>query len=315
MIRRLFTFGLALPLTACGSVVDFPNVDGSTGSSAESTSGPDVATSAAPDPTSNPVPTTSTPTTGPGPDPTTSAGAEGSSESGGCFFLDCEDTESPPAIECSIWEQNCPEGEKCSPWANDGGNWWNATRCVPIAGNPDGLYEPCTVEDTATSGLDSCDFGMMCWNISEELTGTCHGLCQGSEQAPTCADDNATCVVGADSVIPLCLPNCNPLDPDSCGPTEGCYPTNSGDFHCVPDASGKLGGVLDECQFVNACDPGLFCAPASVVSECEGTGCCMPFCSLAEPVCPEMTSCVPFFAEGEVPPGYEDLGACISDPA
>ncbi len=30
--------------------------------------------------------------------------------------------------ECSPWAQNCPPGEKCTWWANDGGNAWNATR-------------------------------------------------------------------------------------------------------------------------------------------------------------------------------------------
>ena len=33
--------------------------------------------------------------------------------------------------ECNQWVQDCPEGEKCMPWANDGGSAWNATRCRP----------------------------------------------------------------------------------------------------------------------------------------------------------------------------------------
>ncbi len=35
-----------------------------------------------------------------------------------------------------IWAQDCPEGEKCMPWANDGGGSWNATRCSPLDPNP-----------------------------------------------------------------------------------------------------------------------------------------------------------------------------------
>lgn len=30
------------------------------------------------------------------------------------------------AFECSTWEEDCPRGEKRMPWANDGGNAWNA---------------------------------------------------------------------------------------------------------------------------------------------------------------------------------------------
>src|SRR5262245_13882487 len=29
--------------------------------------------------------------------------------------------------ECSLFEQDCPIGEKCNIYANDGGNAWNAT--------------------------------------------------------------------------------------------------------------------------------------------------------------------------------------------
>ncbi|MCR9161498.1 MAG: hypothetical protein ACE37F_29990 [Nannocystaceae bacterium] len=311
MLRRLFTLGLALP--ACGSVVDFPNVDGSTGSSAESSSGPDAATSAAPDPTSSPVPTTSSPTTGP--DPTTSASTEGSSESDGCDFLDCDDTDSPPDVGCDIWEQNCAEGEKCTAYANDGGAAWNDTRCVPIVDDPGGLYEPCTVEESGVSGIDTCDLGLMCWNVTEELTGTCQGLCQGSRQDPTCEDESAVCAVSGDATLPLCLSRCDPLDPDTCARNEGCYPTGYG-LLCIPDASGRLGGAFDQCEYVNACDPGLSCVGADVVPGCESNSCCTPFCDLADPVCPEMTTCVPFFEPGQVPDGFEsELGLCAAEPA
>ena len=34
-------------------------------------------------------------------------------------------------IECDLWGQDCPDGEKCMPWANDGGSSWNATKAAP----------------------------------------------------------------------------------------------------------------------------------------------------------------------------------------
>ena len=40
------------------------------------------------------------------------------------------------SFECDLFEQDCPPGEKCMPWANDGGGAWNATRCSPVADNP-----------------------------------------------------------------------------------------------------------------------------------------------------------------------------------
>ncbi len=51
-------------------------------------------------------------------------------------------------IACDLWSQDCPPGEKCMPWANDGGNTWNATRCTPIDDDPRSVGEPCTVVES-----------------------------------------------------------------------------------------------------------------------------------------------------------------------
>src|SRR5262245_46725118 len=40
------------------------------------------------------------------------------------------------SIECDAWAMDCPRGEKCMPWANDGGSEWNATRCSPLDPDP-----------------------------------------------------------------------------------------------------------------------------------------------------------------------------------
>ena len=42
-----------------------------------------------------------------------------------------------------------------------------------------------------------------------------------------------------------------------------CYPRGINEvFTCVPDASGEMGVYGDPCEYINVCDPGLFCASA-----------------------------------------------------
>lgn len=159
----------------------------------------------------------------------------------------------------------------------------------------------------------------MCWFIEVDndgaATGTCVPHCSGSGDAPICEDPNRECKINGEGVLALCLPNCNPLDPDACGKGEGCYPIGDR-FECAPDVSGEAGGLFDPCTFANACDPGTFCADSEFVGLCDtgATGCCTPVCDLAEPTCPKGTSCVPYFEEGLTPPGYETLGYCGQEP-
>ncbi|MEM6295073.1 MAG: hypothetical protein AAGA54_27630, partial [Myxococcota bacterium] len=61
--------------------------------------------------------------------------------------------------QCDLSLQDCCEGEGCKPWANDGGDEWNAVRCTPLSERPDAQGEPCTVEGADVSGVDSCDEG------------------------------------------------------------------------------------------------------------------------------------------------------------
>lgn len=57
--------------------------------------------------------------------------------------------------------------------------------------------------------------------------------------------------------------------------------------------------------------------PADLVPGCVGAfGCCSQLCSFAVPdpdaLCEaEGQICVPFYAEGKAPPGYELIGACV----
>jgi len=311
---RRFAFLTLLSCSACAPLLDSDGEgDPAAGSTTEASSDTTPNGTGGPVDTTTPVPEPPPMTTDPF-DPTTGGGSSGGADdTGGCAFL-CDTSETSSWIECDLFEQDCPEGEKCNPWANDGGSSWNALKCVPVDPEPDDIDEPCTVEGSGVSGLDSCVVGAMCWGVDAETgVGYCVPHCTGSDDAPTCADPSRQCSIAGDGVLALCLPQCDPLDVRSCPAAQGCYSTGSG-FLCAPDASGpKAGGLFEACEYVNACNPGLSCAQPHSACEPGSSGCCTPWCNLQAPDCPEMTACIPFFGEGESPPGYETLGLCLGE--
>jgi hypothetical protein len=229
----------------------------------------------------------------------------------------CE-TPSPFVAEgdCDPYAQDCPAGEKCTPWANDGGNSWNSTHCWAVAEAPAQLGDACVVEGSGVSGVDDCDVGLMCWAVDPETNmGTCIELCGCGPDAPTCSGGGTVCTISNAGVLPICLPTCDPLDPSVCADGQGCY--RSGDtFMCAPDASGTDGSLGDPCAYINTCDPGLFCASADFVPGCFSTsGCCTEFCDLdeANDCTIPGTECVPAFVPGTEPePCHTDTGVCAA---
>jgi hypothetical protein len=212
--------------------------------------------------------------------------------------------------QCDEWAQDCPEGEKCMPWANDGGMSWNAVRCSAIGDMMVG--DPCTVEGSAVSGIDDCEAASMCWNVDPETNmGTCVAFCMGSEANPMC-DRGTDCVIANDGVLILCLPCC---DPRLAGCIEGqrCLPFDTG-FHCLPDAGG-MAATGEECSATNECAAGL-CLGAAMLPECTSLGCCSPWCTLGDDAACEAalpgTVCMPWLPDGEPPNGCgnETLGYC-----
>jgi len=295
-------------LAGCGPLII---LEGSTETDAEdggTTDPPPPGTTTAPPSTTTSPGTTTTPpnTTTPPPSDSTSGGPTMTS----AVFLDGLDFWEP--FECDFFQQDCPFGEKCMPWANDGGSQWNALRCSPIVDDPDGVGEACTAEGSGLSGIDSCELGSMCWDVDPvTLEGECVAFCVGSEAAPTCEDPDSSCAISGDSVLALCFPNCNPLAQD-CDAGDACYPINDG-FQCAPDASGEVGAPGDECEFINVCDPGSACLPIEHVPGCAGlAGCCSSFCDLTmEPApCLPGQECLPWYEEGQAPPKYENVGIC-----
>ena len=314
MMKKAWIFSSLTALTLIGLGCD-PKEGGSEGQIDSSSGQPSETTGSTDD--------TDTPPTTDDPEDTETAGGSssgdidpGSDTEPECNFLGCPvDTDVDDILGCDLWGQDCPGGDKCNPWANDGGSSWNDARCVPVDASPGQPGDPCTVEGNGVSGVDSCDIGSMCWNVDEENNGTCVSLCQGTQNQPLCDNPADECIIANDGALPLCLPQCDPLL--GCPDGEGCYPADLG-FVCVPDASGPdLGGYGDACAYTNACDPGLFCASAAAVPDCDGASCCSNFCDLSDPQ-PSANcggvgggqECVSAFEEGQALPGLEDVGVC-----
>ena len=244
-----------------------------------------------------------------------STGAGGSTGGDTCGFI-CgstgEETEGR-VTPCDLFKQDCPEGEKCSAYAEGGGSSWNASKCVPVQG--DGQPgEPCTAQDGGLSGLDDCAKEVMCWNVDEMNQGTCVELCAVNESDPTCSDEeNFFCACGGECLLALCLPHCDPLIQD-CAGDDVCISVYEY-FSCALDVSGDEGQVFDPCEYANACDEGLMCVGSYGAEECdqEVIGCCLPFCDVTDPglVCPGVGQmCLSVYEQGMATPGYEKVGLC-----
>ncbi|MFO7567056.1 MAG: hypothetical protein R6X02_30710 [Enhygromyxa sp.] len=211
------------------------------------------------------------------------------------------------ASECDPFMQDCPEGEKCVPYASSGGTW-DANKCVPVLGDK-AAGDPCVYGGTVEA-TDDCGPDSHCWNVREidgEQVGECTEFCQGTPDAPECAP-GTSCLLTANGSINLCLASCDPLAQD-CAPGLGCYWAN-GNFHCVVTSQDVPLG--EPCGFINDCSAGSICTSGETLPDCANW-CCTSFCELGsnEP-CPQLeTECVPFFPEGEAPPEHVDLGVCV----
>jgi hypothetical protein len=165
---------------------------------------------------------------------------------------------------------------------------------------PDMFGEPCEPGDNWPGGMDSCGDGLICW---EE---TCVPFCDTEDFSCPSGHQCAWC---QECALGICIPQCDPLLQE-CQEGYICVP-NNGEFTCQIDASGDMGAYGDPCEFLNACDPGLTCVDAGYVPECQAASCCSPFCDLDSPTCPDDSmECIPWYEEGQAPPGYEVVGLC-----
>jgi hypothetical protein len=300
-MRPIYTLPLST-LLACGPLA--PPLDATTAASSDTSDTTDPGpspTTATPEPITT---TTLDPTTTI--DPTTTSSTTGENP-----FLIKPDSGPSRPLECDVFQQDCPPGQKCAPWADDGGNAWNATKCVDVTG--DGAPgDPCIAPEGPLEGSDDCALGVFCWEVDDNNHGTCTALCSGTPSTPTCAPESF-CAITSESVINLCLTECDPLLQD-CSGDKLCIPTND-HFICVLDGSGEMGAVNDPCEFANACDQGLIClntASASAACQQGSLGCCQPFCKFPNSPCPNPDQqCLQWFDPMmEIPDGFEDVGVC-----
>ena len=235
---------------------------------------------------------------------------------GGCFAGVLPDGAEVRCSECDPFKQDCGNGDKCVPWARDGGSVWNALKCVKATG--DGMVgDPCMVEGAKSSGFDDCALGHICWDVDDQLHGTCIAQCTGTFGDPQCAE-GYSCVITNDGTVTVCLPKCDPLLQD-CPSGDLCVPINDSGFVCRVDASGAEGLANDACDLGNECDPGLICintAAASIACQQGPIGCCTPYCKFPGAPCPNPDqACVQWFDPMmPIPLGDEDIGVCAIPP-
>jgi hypothetical protein len=220
---------------------------------------------------------------------------------------------------CDIWLQDCPDGEKCTSVDTDANNSWDANVCKMVMGSGQPGDDCMATDGSGVSGNDDCAKGSMCWDISPDtMLGYCVAFCTGAANNPMCQGDSI-CAIYNNGTLPLCVPTCDPLAAGGDCPNTNnvCVADPGGQgFVCLLNASGDMGPYGAECQFVNSCNQGLFCADAAAVPNCQGSqGCCSPFCDLNNmnndcPGAADGQECVPWYEMGMAPPGYEHVGGC-----
>jgi hypothetical protein len=221
--------------------------------------------------------------------------------------------------QCDLYADGCPEGEKCTPYASNGGVDRDATKCISVAESPAQLDDACTVESWIASGLDDCARGLFCAVYDPiALIGRCMAICHADpdETDLVCFDPEARCVGPIDALPRLCATDCDPFGVD-CPEGQACY--RIGDhFTCLDDVSGDGGDYGDRCLFTNDCSPAMLCADPPEFFECPHLdGCCTPFCDTRLPdasaECPGAPEheCVGLFEPGEASPLYDWVGACV----
>jgi hypothetical protein len=235
--------------------------------------------------------------------PSTTEAGESSDDSQ--VFVDTGDSGSGP--NCDPWTQDCPEGEKCVPYASNGGTW-DSLECVPILGD-EAAGEPC-IYDGPLESTDDCDGTGWCFDVDENGEGTCHPFCKGTADMPQCPP-MSVCAINGSGGLNICIPTCDPLA-QNCLSDEGCYWTGAR-FECI-HAAGSIIPTGEVCGPLIDCLPGNTCIDGSVLPACEGQSCCTNFCDLGlgDAQCDDLpgTMCVAFFEQGTAPLGYEQLGLC-----
>lgn len=235
------------------------------------------------------------------------------------------DEESGPGMgggECSFFEQDCQEGEKCVPWSELPDLVPDEIRCCPVQQPMVEAGDICSVAGYLGSCLDNCAPGTMCLDIDGDGEGVCQQMCTGSEEMPICGQKDEQCFIYY-SGVPLCFRECDPLVQD-CQSDKGCYPDAIAEggtgFLCMPTVGDN--GLGDYCWLLSACNPGMICATPDLLPDCYGdaddAGCCTDLCDITEEpdsckdIHPDL-ECVAWYHQGAPPPSadLQNVGACV----
>lgn len=151
---------------------------------------------------------------------------------------------------------------------------WAASACFVLACTPDASPEP-PMPDTGADGAGTL-------------------ILDDSDGGPQ------SCFV---------LPECDPLSPD-CEGDELCVQMDAA-FMCVPTVEGtEQLGLGEPCAGALSCQLGLACLSLSLTGCTGAPGCCVAFCDLTAPDCPDGLSCVP--VDSDPAPGcYDEVGVCV----
>lgn len=220
-------------------------------------------------------------------------------------------------VPCDVWLQDCPEHEKCVPYASSGGTW-DAYKCVPILGDGQ-LEDPC-IYGGKVDATDDCGAGLMCWTAIDadgQLVGQCAALCEGDSEGPICAQQGTSCLdpwVISDAPA-VCGQNCDVLAQD-CPDGVACVLSTFSDSGSGGACASSQGVAVGQpCEFFDDCEAGSMCVWNGVQPSCAGAKCCAAFCDPTAPVCTTPgTECMPIFDEG-IGWGYDDAGICIEPDA
>ncbi|MCR9164955.1 MAG: hypothetical protein NXI35_30020 [bacterium] len=295
----------------CGSAVEQSPEDssGATTTPAGSETGAATSTPTSPSPEG----TGGSSSTSSGEPPSTSSGAESSGSSTGTC-VDVGPTVEPdpdtPDSQCLSNGLDCGCGYRCThyvPGGDSGVSPWDNSGCFPIHPEPVGIGDPCEHQGDPWSGYDNCPAGSMCEDINRDGVGTCVEFCEPYTDDFECSDPDAVPWIGCQACSCICKSSCDPLG-DDCAEGEACYILNNMG-HCAP-IHPDPGGLGDECEFPNACNPGLGC---HYYDGC-GPGCCTQYCEVAAPDCPEGTVCESLWEpDVEVATAIEGLGICVPE--
>ncbi len=202
--------------------------------------------------------------------------------------------------ECSPQTQDCPPGEKCTPW------FFTDLVCRDVVSESRSVGEPCTPFDIQ-DGLDDCERHAVC------REGSCWAMAFGILGSLVCPRSDEYPIYDGEDVERYCAPACDPLA-DECRGDQVCAPynLNGQGLTCrapSPQSPGALGGLCS----TNSCGKGLACVGAQWSSACDPDlgSCCLPFCDIGAPDCPAGSTCVSWWDEDHDPlPKLEHVGFC-----